>query len=316
MPFVIAKGVSLKHPYKGTAYGLSSKDIIVVYEQWINDIALPFEGHLYSALIKDKKIVDNKRLFTSDPRSLYNPHFVGFKSKQYLIANAYDHSNKTSYFVRSELSRNEFGQLRDLKIKDNLQNQLRPWVFPSRLNIDRLVLTYEWKDLATGVNLLKMAESSDWLHFEASVNLGTGVMLRHQVFANGSRLYTRQNALINQMMDFFSISSDGKKWSIEKPVSDFKNVHDVISFLRGDGNVDFYYISTQKSENFVIYRRSVNTLGILGAEEAISQPEWGTLMQPHPVRLPNGQIFLVATKETKPGKSYDLVGYYLSEDAP
>jgi len=317
--FLIHDGSRLNHPYKGSAFASGKDEIVVVFENWINATALPFESHLMVSKISRQKVIQNATPLDPNEKTFsYNPHFVSPSKTVDLILNVYNSQTQKSSFERRrfDFNRGQFDLPMTMKVSDDLSRQYRAWVFPSSLDRENYVLTYEWKDPISKKNRLKMAESRDGLHFQTSIDMGTGVMPRHLQMLSGQRVFTYQNAIADKMMDFFRISSDGIKWTDGSPVSSQKNVHDLTPFQRKDGGVDFYYVATGAEDSFSVFRRSLDRNGKLGVEQEITKKSDGSFMQPHPTRLPDGTVFLVLTKETEPQVNYDLMGAFLDDDAP
>ena len=277
--FLITSGQYLNHPYRGTSYPIGDL-IVVVEERWINDVQLPFEGHLYVSLIKGtQKISGPTLLFPNSHKYFYNPNFVKTSSGIFLYFNVFDPITDKASFERSEYNNQAFGQPQPMTLTENLDGQYRPWFFISSSYDNQVVLTYEWRDPVTKKNRLKISTSSDGFHFNPSKDMAVGVMARHNFFQDGSQIFTYQNGDPKNMIDFFSLSKTGFQWSPFQPVTHQRNVHDVVPFRRLDGNIDLYYIATGTGSPFSIFRRSVNKHGSLGPEEELSDKAQGPVMQ-------------------------------------
>lgn len=306
----------MNYPYKGSAYPVKDQ-IVVVEERWVNAVKLPFEGHLFVSFIKgDQKVSGPTQLFQNSNKYFYNPTFIKTESEVYLFFNTFDLSTDTAIFQRSRFNGQTFAEPESITINENLKGQYRPWISVSSAENGKTILTYEWRDPSTKKNRLKLATSQDALHFEDGIDMATGAMARHNFFQGGSQIFAYQNGDPNNMIDFFSQSMDGLKWTPFRPISEQKDLHDVVPFRRMDGNIDLYYIATGTGFAYSIFRRSVDKNGVLGPEQELTKKSDGSVMQPHPTRLADGNVFLVLTKQVTDQTNYDLWGTYVVGDAP
>ena len=315
-PFLIFSGAPYNHPTRGTA-AIVNGDIWVATEQWVHETKMPFESSILVTQLQGQSRVNAPvKLFADSKRYFYNPQFLKIGETVFLYFNAFDPSTDTASFERSSFDGHSFSPPEILILNENLKSQYRPWIFVSSFEKGTVVMNYEWQDPNAEPNYIKMAVSSDGIHFGPSLTMTIAVMGRHSFFANGLQVFTYQNGDVNHMQDFFSLSRDGVEWSSPALVSLQRNLHDTIPFRRQDGKVDLYYIATGSGPAFSVFRRVLEPDGTLGPEQELTNKADGSVMEPHPTRLPDGRVLVILTKEVVQGSNYDLWGVYVDGDAP
>lgn len=321
-PFEIVKGEYLNHPYISSAVNVERNTVLIAYEKQIDAVALPFKSELHVLRMEAGKS-DYKEIFIkgNNTHYYYNPQFVKSQRGIELFLNGFDVSKRTSFFEKLILKEGVFSDPIKLQIQDDLKDQLRPWIF-ARVNSDNTTtLSYEFKHFNEHPptelerNHLKFAKSFDGIHFDQSIEMGTGVMPRHAEFPTGKKIFTRQNGNLKNMMVYFRLSLEGISWSQEMPISSQTDIHDAFLFQRLDGLIDIYYLVGGGGRGYVVARRSINDKGELGPEIALTQVKQGSFTQPHPARLNDGRILLLITKEIENQTNYSLYGMYLEKDA-
>lgn len=321
-PFEIVKGEHLNHPYISSAVNVDQNTILIAYEKQIDAVALPFKSELHVLKMEaGKSNFEEIFIKGNETHYYYNPQFVKSQRGIELFLNGFEVSKRTSFFEKITLKEGVFFDPVKLQIQDDLNDQLRPWVF-ARVNSDNTTtLSYEFKHFNEHPptelerNHLKFAKSFDGIYFDQSIEMGTGVMPRHAEFQSGKKIFTRQNGNLKNMMVYFRLSLDGIRWSEETPISSQSDIHDAFLFQRLDGQIDVYYIVGGGRHGYVVTRRSINDKGEMGPEIALTQVEQGSFVQPHTTRLNDGRILLLITKDIENQIKYSLYGMYLEIDA-
>jgi hypothetical protein len=316
--FEIASGTDFQHPYRATSKEGSNNEIFIAFENQYYPFKVPFKSEvkILSFNYKDSSF-STIHQFSDNKLFFYNPIFLN----QYLYMNAFDVAKNKSYFLRIAIPNIKMNSFEELAIKDDLQNQLRPWLSIAQSQAGKFSLGYEFRNYKENAsveilrNHLHLSSSVDGLNFNSVSDLGTGVMPRIAFFKSGKQIFTRQNGNVENMKVFFKMSNDEGQWSEEKPISDKKNVHDAFPFLRKDGDVDLYYISSEGRNGFGVYRRSVNESGLLGREEGLTLEIDGSFTQPQPMRMKDGRVFILMAKENENKKGYSLNGLFLEGDS-
>lgn len=316
-PFLIYSGVNLDHPYLGTGIQLSDGDILIVFEKWTNDEKLPFESHIWLTRVSGSKVTEAaKRLEPQNAKFTYHPHFASSPQATYLYFNGFEPSSNTASFERYEVAGGSFTKHQLIRVRENLIGQFRPWIYPFISRSEKTIITYEWRDPVLERQRLKLSVSKNGVDFDESLDFGIGAMGRVSEFYDGTFVYTYQNGDPARMMDYFKTRPNARKWTLDRPVSEQKDVHDAIPFQRRDGGIDLFYIASGGGTRYSVFRRALKPTGDLGPEQELTRKEDGSFMAPHPVRLGDGRIFLILTKEVKEQTNYDLFGIYVEGDAP
>ena len=95
------------------------------------------------------------------------------------------------------------------------------------------------------------------------------------------------------MVSFVVLSRDGgSTWSAPIRIAPANNVHDTSMLARADGGLDLYYIHPPDAHGFSLFRRSLSTAGVLGAEERLTASETGEPSKPKALRMRDGQVLV------------------------
>lgn len=309
----------MDYPYGTAAASLENGDVLVAFEHWHNPVALPINSEINTVILKPNGEITAGPFSLTEPGNYYyNPHFIKIKNKWAIFYNEYNVKKNGSGFgfrFIDNIAKKIF-----INSPDDLSGQMRPWFFPSINSQGAIAISYEFKNLNEHPdaelkrNHLKISISDKPSDFNKSQDLGIGVMPRNESFSDGTRIFTRQNGIVDGMKVFFRLSKDEKHWSAETPISSHSNVHDAIPFKRLDGRIDLYYIASDGDEKFVVYRRYVDSTGRMGEEVSLTNVEQGSFVQPRPIRLKDGRILLLITKDAKSQQNYEVWATYLDGD--
>jgi len=310
-----------------SAAELPSGELMVAFQQAPKFAGYPIKGHVFIMKSGPDMKFEKPRL-ALDSMSCYqmNPIFLTQEDHLFLYFDCFDPKTNRSGFLRSKWQDPSFQKPDFLTVSDDSKLQYRNYTFPAVFFDGKVTITYEWRNnVDEGLskepktrlqnNHLKVAYNTDNQHFGPSADLGTGVMIRSASFLDGTQIITYQNGLVDNMMDFFRLSSDLKSWTQPLAITDQIDVHDAIPFQRVDGNVDIYYLASQGGKNNIIYRRSITPQGVLGPIEQLTKPADGSFSQPHPLRRHDGTLFVALAKEIVNQDSYDIWALKISGDA-
>jgi len=156
---------------------------------------------------------------------------------------------------------------------------------------------------------LAYATSDDGISFNTMGSMGiNGAMPAIASFDDDALIYNYQRGYrtdkfrkngkpISVMKSRFIISKDnGNNWGAANIVSDsFDEIHDAFPYKRKDGNIDIYYSHAlhRENDNFSLWRRCVNSNGLVGKEELVIGKSMGNIAKPNLYARDDGSTALM-----------------------